>query len=153
MLTQALVLRISEKKSYCPKSPWTTNSFFFLFYFTYYLLKKVFCCHHSILTYSHILPLKYFKFFFLFIMMNLPLWKAQMTFILQNANAISLFLSDFYFSNIWWEGFILSLFKDIFPFPLGHSILHMTGLSLSFLCDSSGISECGCLRPLYIPYL
>lgn len=64
MLTQALVLRISEKKSYCPKSPWTTNSFFFLFYFTYYLLKKVFCCHHSILTYSHILPLKYFKFFF-----------------------------------------------------------------------------------------
>lgn len=153
MLTQALVLRISEKKSYCPKSPWTTNSFFFFVLFHLLSSKESFLLssfYTYLFSYS---SLEILQVFFLFIMMNLPLWKAQMTFILQNANAISLFLSDFYFSNIWWEGFILSLFKDIFPFPLGHSILHMTGLSLSFLCDSSGISECGCLRPLYIPYL
>lgn len=46
---------------------------FFLFYFTNYFLKKVFCCHHSILNYSHILPLKYFKFF-LFQVFFFPLW-------------------------------------------------------------------------------
>lgn len=55
-------------------------------------------------------------------MMNLLLWKAQMTFRLQNANPFPCSYRTFYFSNIWQEGFILSLSKHIFPLPFRHFI-------------------------------